>query len=365
MQRFNARIFKANNEKIMDLVKVIDSIEYTIISSKKIVRNNLKDLFTLCLTVHDADVEYYKKSLDSVLQQTYKNIELIIIEHGTSIEIKKINRNLLITNPRIKIINVPFNDGANYFYLVNAALFLSNGQYFSFLSYDDYLSPNYAEAMISLFTGNAKCVTAAPLPVSIDENGFINSEVSCFFKTHNKRPRYTKGVDLVLSYINSDGKISFPGGLLAHRTSNLLKHGGLDKWNDVSQLIKFGIWGDSGFSPRAKLYWRHHKKQTNVVYSKLGVFHYKAIFEYYKNENFFEIHSNLVNTVFANQIYKFFVRWANYEVMAPISKQIENRDIPNLFKLYARLVKEVPFFIIIRVTLKIAISTFKKIITTL
>lgn len=360
VHRFNPRVLDVNNKKISDLVNFINEIDFTIIS-KKHVRKNLKDLFTICITVHDAEVEFYRECLNSVLRQTYKNIELIIIEHGTSVVIKEINRNLLKTDGRIKILHVPLNVPENYFNLVNAALFISNGQYFSFISYDDYLSPNYAEVMVSLFKGNSSCVTAAPLPVSIDEFGNLNSDTSNFYKLNNKRPRYTAGVDLVLSYVNPDGKISFPGGVLAHKTSNLLEHGAFDKWNDVSQLIRFALWGDSGFSSRAKLYWRHHKKQTNVENSKLGMFHYHAILEYYRTEDFFEIHSNLVNTVFAKQVYEFFVRWANYEVMVPISRQIDSRNFANLFNLYARLVKEVPWHVIIQVTLKIFLNILNKI----
>ena len=78
----------------------------------------------------------------------------------------------------------------------NAALIYSKGEVVSHLGQDDMFSKNYAAKMVNLFKENPNCVTAGPLPVSIDEKGNLNKDCENGggdFLISNNRPRYIDG----------------------------------------------------------------------------------------------------------------------------------------------------------------------------
>jgi glycosyltransferase involved in cell wall biosynthesis len=253
------------------------------------------------LTIYDSNINFIKSSLESVFSQTYSNTEIIIIDNGT-----KGNTNLLIENyftvhHNSKLIQTtqnefdPHKDDLNdpIINLWNAGLFSSFGDYVYFLSYDDILSTNYVQKMISLFELNPNCCTASPLIQSINSAGEINIDISNVFKNKNSRDRYTNGIALALSYMKNEGKILFPGGLLAVKSDLVLELGGFDNMSDLSQLFKFGIHGDSGFDNEAILYWRHHDLQTNLLQKKMGLVYYRNCVSFIRNYEIYDLHMKL------------------------------------------------------------------------
>ena len=348
MNVFNPRVFKYANREIQNLIEEISKIEYTLIDASFTNTASEHQIFTIAITVHDVDIDFYIQSVNSILNQTYSYVELIIIEHGTNINIKNYNRNLLDSKCNIKIMEVSKNNENNYFNLINAAVFHSIGRYFFFLAYDDYLSVNYAEEMIGLFENNDKCVTAAPLPVSVDGFGNTNIQTSRRFFQNNKRNTYTNGCELAMSIINGDGTVSAPGGLFAFKTEIILEKGGLDEWNDISQFIKFGIYGDSGYSNSSKLYWRHHDKQTNKKWSADGKIYYRSFVTYYETSNLFNLHQKLAGIEFASHVKKYVYRWAEFGVTSTIVRFIEKGSLIDLFKYYFRAKKIIPVLVICR-----------------
>jgi hypothetical protein len=145
--------------------------------------------------------------------------------------------------------------------------------------------------MARLFIENENCITAGPLPVSIDINGNINKEFSNRLKLSNKRPRYIDGKKLALDSIaGSPNKyFSAPGGVLFIKKDILIKYGGYDRASDITQIIKLAIHGDSGFDPKAKLFWRHHKGQLNKIAMKKGVVWCDDLVRTVKNEKIIEV----------------------------------------------------------------------------
>lgn len=359
MNVFNPRVFRYANREIKNLIKEINKIEYTLIDNSFMHTASEHQIFTIALTVHDVDIDFYIQSVNSVLNQTYSYVEFIIIEHGTNVNIKKYNRNLLDLHSNIKIIEVSQNNESNYFNLVNAAVFHSVGRYFFFLAYDDYLSLNYAEDMIKLFENNDKCITAAPLPVSVDRFGNVNIQTSRIFFQNNKRNTYTNGCELAMSFINGDGAVSAPGGLFAFKTEIILEKGGLDQWNDISQFIKFGVYGDSGYNNSSKLYWRHHDGQTNKKLSADGKIYYQSFITYYETSNLFNYHQKLMGIEFANQVKKYVYRSAEFGVISTIVRFIEKGRLIDLIRYYFRAKKIIPVIVICRSSFR-AVSIIKR-----
>ena len=269
---------------------------------------------------------------------------------------------LLLKDDRVKILRIFENKIDNYFKLINAAIFFSIGEYFYFIAQDDRVSNNYVEKMMQLFLSNNNCNTAAPLPISINKNGDENTLTSDIFRTRNIRNQFTNGVDLANSFMNNENKIIMPGGIFAHRTINVLEHGGIDSENDVSQIFKFAIYGESGFDSSAILYWRHHDLQTNKLLTKQGFLKYKHQINYFHDLSK-AIKINFGSKI-AEDILSYGKNYARRNLVGVIVRLIESKNFRVLALYCARMLKEVPILIIMysifKSILMISVKVFDK-----
>ena len=224
-------------------------------------------------------LDLVKQAVRSVLDQDYRNIELIIVDNGAKEDVSEYLHSIYKKNTNIGLIKFKENqfswDDTEITVVIcwNAALLNCKGDIVSHLSYDDMLSYDCCSRMAKLFTDNDNCVTAGPLPVSIDINGKVNEEFSERLRLGNKRTKYIAGKELALDFIQGSPNKYFaaPGGVLFTKRSLLIKSGGFDRLGDITQIIKHAIHGESGFDPEAKLYWRHHSNQLNKIAKKKGL----------------------------------------------------------------------------------------------
>ena len=79
---------------------------------------------------------YIGECLDSLLNQTYRNIEIILINDGSSDESEKICKEYLVNDPRIKYV---YQDNAGLSMARNRGIDLATGEYLTFVDSDDYI----------------------------------------------------------------------------------------------------------------------------------------------------------------------------------------------------------------------------------
>ena len=233
-----------------------------------------KYLFTSIIIAY-YKLEILKKSIDSFLNQTYKNLELIIVNNGASEDIITYINKLKKKDNRIKIINYnknvfDINDPELLTEVVlNRALKHVSGDFVHFCSYDDMYSSDYVSKMVSLFENNENCTTAIGRSVSIDINDNINQKELADVSTD--RPVYMEGHRLVLGAIKSKQKLySNPGNYFVFKTNNLRKHGGFNKSFDNKMLFGIVPFGVTGYDKNAIFYWRRHASQLNKLVTSLG-----------------------------------------------------------------------------------------------
>ena len=88
--------------------------------------------------------EYLQKCLDSLINQTLKNIEIICVNDGSTDNSLKILQNNAIKDDRIKIIN---QENKKQGAARNAGMQVATGEYIGFVDSDDYVDLNYFERL--------------------------------------------------------------------------------------------------------------------------------------------------------------------------------------------------------------------------
>ncbi len=116
--------------------------------------------------------DYITIALDSVLAQTYKDYEIIIIDDGSSDDTKEVLK--------------PYRDNLRYFFQENRGIAPSRnrgieearGDYIALLDSDDYWLPEKLEHQVNGFRKNPQCGMIATRCSSIDSSGR--------FRKHNR-----------------------------------------------------------------------------------------------------------------------------------------------------------------------------------
>lgn len=92
--------------------------------------------------------KYIKEAIDSVLNQTYKNIEIVIINDGSTDNSSQIISNLISDKSNIKFIDNKENNGI--IYARNFAIDEASGEYILPLDADDIIKPSYIEKAVKI-----------------------------------------------------------------------------------------------------------------------------------------------------------------------------------------------------------------------
>ena len=102
-----------------------------------------KDLVSIIVPVYNVE-QYLEKSLDSIIKQTYKNLEIILINDGSTDKSLSILKKYEKKDKRVKVINKK-NGGVSS--ARNKGLDICCGKYITFVDADDYVAVDYIETL--------------------------------------------------------------------------------------------------------------------------------------------------------------------------------------------------------------------------
>ena len=111
-----------------------------------------KDPFVDVIMPNYNKAEYLEESIGSVINQNYKNWNLIIIDNFSSDDSIKIINNLKKKENRIKLIEVKKNKGVAF--SRNLGIRISKSKYIAFLDSDDYWSSSKLSEQINFMEAN-------------------------------------------------------------------------------------------------------------------------------------------------------------------------------------------------------------------
>lgn len=98
------------------------------------------------------DEKYLRQSIESVLNQTYTNFELILLNHATTDNCRNIAHSY--NDERIKHIDMPKNYGAGGGILFETMLNASNGKYIKPFCADDVMCPDCLQKLVNYMENN-------------------------------------------------------------------------------------------------------------------------------------------------------------------------------------------------------------------
>jgi glycosyltransferase involved in cell wall biosynthesis len=117
--------------------------------------NTYTPLVSIIVPVYNAEL-YIPQCIESILAQTYKNIEIILINDGSTDQSKKILESFGANDQRVKVVN-KVNAGVSK--ARNTGIVMAEGEYITFVDADDTLDVNAVTTMIDLMeTSNADVV---------------------------------------------------------------------------------------------------------------------------------------------------------------------------------------------------------------
>ena len=99
------------------------------------------DLISIIIPVYNVE-KYINKCLESVINQTYRNLEIILVDDGSEDKSGKICEEISIKDNRIRVIHKE-NGGLSD--ARNIGLDNSNGEYIAFIDSDDFIERDMIE----------------------------------------------------------------------------------------------------------------------------------------------------------------------------------------------------------------------------
>ena len=111
--------------------------------------------------------KYLPKCVGCLLQQTYKNLEIILVDDGSPDRCGEICDDYAETDSRVKVIH-KVNGGLSD--ARNVAIDVAHGKYLTFVDSDDYVANDYVEILINLCIKYDADVSVVN-PIFIDESG--------------------------------------------------------------------------------------------------------------------------------------------------------------------------------------------------
>ena len=105
-----------------------------------------KPLISVIVPVYNVE-QYLPKCIDSILAQTYENLEIILVEDGTKDSSGVICDEYAAKDARIRVIHKE-NGGLSS--ARNAGMEIARGEYFGFVDSDDWIEPEMYENLMAL-----------------------------------------------------------------------------------------------------------------------------------------------------------------------------------------------------------------------
>ena len=148
-----------------------------------------KDLFPLVLVLIPTfnRPKYFQIALESAINQTYRNLEIVISDNSTNDETKNLIQNYLSRDSRIKYFYEPkFNADGNWNFCRQYQIKDSKSEYVNWLMDDDIFLPRKIELMMEVYRNNPDVSIVTSLRYTINDEGKVTGNYGALANENSK-----------------------------------------------------------------------------------------------------------------------------------------------------------------------------------
>ncbi|MGE7914516.1 glycosyltransferase [Lysinibacillus xylanilyticus] len=138
-------------------------------------------IVSIILPVYNSEL-FVQQAIESVLKQTYTQIELIVVDDGSTDNTKQILSGYE-SNPKVHIISLEKNSGVSE--ARNIGIQESKGEYVAFIDADDLYMPNKVEEQVNVFKHNKSIDFVFNDIMVIDNDNKKVNELQSYFQPKN------------------------------------------------------------------------------------------------------------------------------------------------------------------------------------
>lgn len=202
----------------------------------------MNDLISVVVPVYNVE-KYLKRCIDSIKAQTYKNLEIILVDDGSPDSCGKICDKYASDDGRIKVIHKE-NGGLSD--ARNAGINIASGKYITFIDSDDYITHNCVEVLYNAIIFNDSDISIGLHVIEYDNKKtsyrYVNQKNTVIdSKKALEKILYDEGLDVSawgkLYKLDLFDKIRFPKGRLYEDSATTYKL--VDKAKKISLVNKY------------------------------------------------------------------------------------------------------------------------------
>lgn len=126
-----------------------------------------KPLISVIMPIYNVE-KYLERSVNSIRNQTYRNLEIILVDDGSTDASAKMCDDFATLDSRILVIHKP-NGGSSS--ARNVGIVMAKGDYIGFCDSDDYIEPDMYEGLLKIFMQHEDAKMAQIMTNILTEEG--------------------------------------------------------------------------------------------------------------------------------------------------------------------------------------------------
>lgn len=237
------------------------------------------------------DREFLRNSITSALEQSYENIELVLLNHATTDDCRQIAHSF--DDKRIVHIDYPENLGSGSGMLVSEFLKCARGEYIKLFCADDILKPDCIKDFVSFMQTNPNVDFAFSDMEYIDKRG--EKLGTTWFNNRNGFSIDNDEIDCIRLYISGISFLPYSGSFAKRKIfENIELNKTFIMLFDMSLWLRLLIAGFKiGYLDKTEVFYRIHEDQLSSSNTKNYILANKRSF--FEHQRFYEIFTEMKN----------------------------------------------------------------------
>ncbi len=212
---------------------------------------------------------YLDRCVKSILDQTYENLEILLVDDGSPDNCPKMCDEYAINDSRIKVIHKP-NGGLSD--ARNAGIDASTGEYITFIDSDDWISANCIEILMHILRKNNTLISVID---TVESDGTKESERS-YSAGFNGKEVYTAQEAMQVIFLQREFNTSAWAKLYHRSIFDGFRFTKGIFYEDLDLIYKlFDKAGKVSFSPEGKYY--YFQRNDSIVHAKFDSRHFVLV----------------------------------------------------------------------------------------